>query len=288
MSARHDTATIAGHEPSIDPVCGMTLEPLMPTPIEDDGEIRSVRRRFWMATTLAVPYYRRGWLGVVHRAPNMYTLIGLGVMVAFAYSLIATFFPGQFPPTMRDEHGMVGVYFEVAAVIVALVLLGEWLELGARGRTSAAIRQLLGLTPKTARRIAANGDEEDVAFESLTVGDRLRVRPGEKIPVDGRVVSGQSSVDESMLTGEPLPVGKEMGDRVVGATINQTGTLVIEAEHVGADSLLSQIVALVSEAQRSRAPLQKLADRVAIWPWLALMWASPWGREPTSPWKARR
>jgi P-type Cu+ transporter len=287
------------------PKCGMALEPLMPTEVEDDGEIRSVRRRFWVATTLAipvmliamaphllgwaldsttawtlrilelalsapavlwaaVPYYRRGWLGVVHRAPNMYTLIGLGVMVAFTYSLIATFFPGQFPGTMRDAHGMVGVYFEVAAVIVALVLLGEWLELSARGRTSAAIRQLLGLSPKTARRLAANG-EEDVPLESITVGDRLRVRPGEKIPVDGRVVSGQSSVDESMLTGEPMPVEKGVGDRVVGATINQTGTLVIEAEHVGADSLLSQIVALVSEAQRSRAPLQKLADRVAVW-----------------------
>ena len=288
------------------PKCGMALEPLMPTEVEDDGEIRSVRRRFWVATTLAipvmliamaphllgwaldsttawtlrilelafsapavlwaaVPYYRRGWLGVVHRAPNMYTLIGLGVMVAFTYSLIATFFPGQFPGTMRDAHGMVGVYFEVAAVIVALVLLGEWLELTARGRTSAAIRQLLGLSPKTARRLAANREEEDVPLESITVGDRLRVRPGEKIPVDSRVVSGQSSVDESMLTGEPMPVEKGVGDRVVGATINQTGTLVLEAEHVVADSLLSQIVALVSEAQRSRAPLQKLADRVAVW-----------------------
>jgi Cu+-exporting ATPase len=288
------------------PKCGMALEPLMPTEVEDDGEIHSVRRRFWTATTLAipvmliamaphllgwtlnstaawtlrmlelalsapvvlwaaVPYYRRGWLGVMHRAPNMYTLIGLGVMVAFTYSLIATFFPGQFPATMRDAHGMVGVYFEVAAVIVALVLLGEWLELRARGRTSAAIRQLLGLTPKTARRVAANGEEEDVPLESLTVGDRLRVRPGEKIPVDGRVMNGQSSVDESMLTGEPLPVNKSVGDHVVGATINQTGTLVIEAERVGADSLLSQIVALVSEAQRSRAPLQKLADRIAVW-----------------------
>jgi P-type Cu+ transporter len=288
------------------PKCGMALEPLMPTEVEDEGEILGVRRRFWMATTLAVPvmlvamaphllgwalnsttawtlrilelalsapvvlwaaapYYRRGWLGVMHRAPNMYTLIGLGVMVAFTYSLIATFFPGQFPATMRDAHGMVGVYFEVAAVIVALALLGEWLELRARGRTSAAIRQLLGLTPKTARRVAANGDEEDVPLESLTVGDRLRVRPGEKIPVDGRVMSGQSSVDESMLTGEPLPVNKGVGDQVVGATINQTGALVIEAERVGADSLLSQIVALVSEAQRSRAPLQKLADRIAVW-----------------------
>jgi P-type Cu+ transporter len=213
----------------------------------------------------AVPYFRRGWLGVVHRTPNMYTLIGLGVIVAFAYSLIATFLPGQFPATMRDQHGMVGVYFEVAAVIVALVLLGEWLELKARGRTSAAIRQLLGLSPKTARRIASGGEEQDVPLESLTVGDHLRVRPGEKIPVDGRILSGQSSVDESMLTGEPMPVDKKVGDRVVGATINQTGALIIEAEHIGADSLLSQIVTLVSQAQRSRAPLQKLADRVAAW-----------------------
>src|SRR5207302_9177576 len=288
------------------PKCGMALEPLAPTQSEDGREIRRVRRRFWMALTLAfpvmviamvphffgraldptmawplrmwelalsapvvlwaaVPYYRRGWLGVVHRAPNMYTLIGLGVIVAFTYSLIATFLPGQFPATMRDEHGMVGVYFEVAAVIVALVLLGEWLELTARGHTSAAIRQLLSLSPKTARRIAPDGEEADVSLESLAVGDRIRVRPGEKIPVDGRVVSGQSSVDESMLTGEPLPVEKGVGDRVVGATINQTGTLIIEAEHVGADSLLSQIVALVSQAQRSRAPLQRLADRGAAW-----------------------
>jgi len=288
------------------PKCGMTLEPLMPTETEDDSELHSVRRRFWIALALAVPvtliamvphlsrmtfgpttawtlrlfelalsapvvlwaavpYFRRGWLGVIHRTPNMYTLIGLGVIVAFAYSVIATFFPGQFPATMRDQHGMVGVYFEVAAAIVALVLLGECLELSARGRTSAAIRQLLGLSPKTARRIAADGAEEDVPLESLGVGDRLRVRPGEKIPVDGRIVSGQSSVDESMLTGEPLPVDKKTGDRVVGATINQTGALIIEAEHVGADSLLSQIVALVSQAQRSRAPLQRLADRVAAW-----------------------
>ena len=288
------------------PKCGMALEPLMPTSVEDDSEIRSVRRRFWTALTLAfpvmmiamvphlfgrphdptaawtlrilelalsapvvlwaaVPYYRRGWLGVVHRSPNMYTLIGLGVIVAFSFSLIATFFPGQFPATMRDEHGMVGVYFETAAVIVALVLLGEWLELAARGRTSAAIRQLLGLSPKTARRLTAGGEEEDVSLELLAVGDRLRVRPGEKIPVDGRVVSGRSSVDESMLTGESLPVEKSIGDRAVGATMNQSGMLVIVAEHVGADSLLSQIVALVSDAQRSRAPLQKLADRIALW-----------------------
>ena len=287
------------------PKCGMALEPLMPTETADDSEIRSVQRRFWVALTLAipvmliamvphlfgsvlepatawtlrmleltltapavlwaaVPYYRRGWLGVAHGSPNMYTLIGLGVIVAFTYSVIATFFPGQFPATMRDEHGMVGVYFEVAAAVVALVLLGEWLELTARGRTSAAIRQLLSLAPKTARRVTG-GVEEDVPLELLAVGDRLRVRPGEKIPVDGRVLSGQSSVDESMLTGEPLPVEKHVGDHVVGGTINQTGALIIEAEHVGADSLLSQIVALVSQAQRSRAPLQKLADRVAAW-----------------------
>jgi Cu+-exporting ATPase len=288
------------------PICGMTLEPLMPTQTEDDSEIRSVRRRFWIAFALALPtmliamlphvlgsamapstvwlfrlaeltlsvpvvlwaaapYYRRGWLGAVHGTPNMYTLIGLGVIVAFTYSLIATLLPDRFPPSMRDHNGMVGVYFEVAAVIVALVLLGEWLELNARGRTSAAIRQLLGLSPKTAHRLDATDGEEDVPLDSLVVGDRLRVRPGEKIPVDGRVMSGGSSVDESMLTGEPLPVEKSVGDQVVGATINQTGALVIEAEHVGADSLLAQIVTLVSQAQRSRAPLQKLADRVAAW-----------------------
>jgi Cu+-exporting ATPase len=287
------------------PKCGMALEPLMPTETTDDSEIRSVRRRFWIATSLAiplmliamvphvlgsmlmpttawtlrmlevtlsgpvvlwagVPYYRRGWLGVVHGSPNMYTLIGLGVILAFAYSVIATFVPSGFPAAMRDEHGMIGVYFEGAAAIVTLVLLGEWLELSARGRTSAAIRQLLSLAPRTARRIT-DGQEEDVPLGSVVVGNQLRVRPGEKIPADGRVVSGQSSVDESMLTGEPLPVEKHPGDRVVGGTINQTGALIIEAQFVGADSLLSQIVALVSQAQRSRAPLQKLADRVAAW-----------------------
>ncbi len=288
------------------PICGMTLEPLMPTQSDDDGEIRSVRRRFWIATAFALPtmlvamaphvlgstlapgaawilrlselafsapvvlwaaapYYRRGWLGAVNRTPNMYTLIGLGVIVAFTYSLIATLVSHRFPPSMRDHNGMVGVYFEVAAAIVALVLLGEWLELTARGRTSAAIRQLLGLSPKTAHRLDASGGEKDVPLESLAVADRLRVRPGEKIPVDGVVLNGLSSVDESMLTGEPLPVEKSVGDHVVGASINQTGALVVQAEHVGADSLLAQIVTLVSQAQRSRAPLQKLADRVAAW-----------------------
>jgi Cu+-exporting ATPase len=288
------------------PICGMALEPLMPIAEEDNTELRSVRRRFWIALALTVPvvaaamlahwpgvtlthallrtlrgielvlsvpvvlwagidYYRRGWLGVVNRAPNMYTLIGLGVLVAFIYSLFATFAPGLFPPEMRDEHGMVGVYYEVAATIITLVLLGEWLELAARGRTSMAIRHLLGLAPKTARRISVNGTEEDVPLESIVVGDRVRVRPGEKVPVDGRIVEGRSSIDESMLTGEPLPVDKSPGDRVVGATVNQTGALIIEAERIGAQSLLSQIVALVAQAQRSRAPLQRLADRVAAW-----------------------
>ncbi|HEY0942504.1 MAG TPA: copper-translocating P-type ATPase [Steroidobacter sp.] len=213
----------------------------------------------------AAGYYKRGWQGVMHRAPNMYTLIGLGICIAFAYSLIATFLPNVFPVELRDHHGMIGVYYEVAASIVTLVLLGEWLELRARGHTSAAIRQLLGLAPKNARRIDADGTEHDVPLGHVHVGDRLRVRPGEKIPVDGRVADGHSSVDESMLTGEPMPVEKSVGDRVTGATVNQTGTLIVIAERVGAQSLLSQVVALVAQAQRSRAPLQRLADKVAAW-----------------------
>jgi Cu+-exporting ATPase len=210
-------------------------------------------------------YYKRGWKGVLNRSPNMYTLIGLGVLVAYVFSLFASFTPDAFPAEMRDAHGMVGVYYEVAAVIIALVLLGEWLELAARGRTSAAIRQLLGLAPKTARRINADGTEADVPLEDIHVGDRLRVRPGEKVPVDGRIEEGHSTFDESMLTGEPLPVDKTSGDRVVGATINQTGFVIVRADKVGADSLLSQIVNLVAQAQRSRAPLQRLADRVSAW-----------------------
>jgi Cu+-exporting ATPase len=213
----------------------------------------------------AADYYKRGWLGVVNRAPNMYTLIGLGICIAFTYSLIATLLPNLFPAELRDDHGMVGVYYEVASSIVTLVLLGEWLELRARGRTSAAIRQLLGLAPKTARRIDTDGTEHDVPLSHVHAMDKLRVRPGEKIPVDGRVIDGNSSVDESMLTGEPMPVEKSPGDSVTGATINQTGSLIVQAERVGADSLLSQIVTLVAQAQRSRAPLQRLADRVAAW-----------------------
>lgn len=214
---------------------------------------------------IAADYYRRGWLGVVNRSPNMYTLIGLGVLVAYVFSVIATLLPQAFPPVMQDGHGMVGVYFEAAAVIVSLVLLGEWLELAARGRTSAAIRQLLELAPRTARLVNSSGSETDVPVESLKLGDRVRVRPGEKIPADGRVVEGLSSVDESMLTGESMPVGKRADDRVVGASVNQTGMLVVEVDRLGDDTLLARIVALVAQAQRSRAPLQKLADRVAAW-----------------------
>ncbi|GFE88888.1 copper-translocating P-type ATPase [Steroidobacter agaridevorans] len=227
----------------------------------------------WLELLLSAPvvlwaagdYYKRGWMGVMHRAPNMYTLIGLGVCIAFGYSLVATFLPHVFPAELRDGHGMVGVYYEVASSIVTLVLLGEWLELRARGRTSAAIRQLLGLAPKTARRIEADGTEHDVPLGHVHAGDKLRVRPGEKIPVDGVVVEGNSSVDESMLTGEPMPVEKSAGDAVTGATINQTGGLIVEAQRVGAESLLSQIVTMVAQAQRSRAPLQRLADQVAAW-----------------------
>src|SRR5207245_2139107 len=174
-----------------------------------------------------------------------------------------TLAPQIFPPAMRDEHGMVGVYFEVSAAIITLVLLGEWLELGARGRTSSAIRQLLGLAPKSARRIRADGTDEDVLVELLLVGERVRVRPGEKIPVDGRVIEGRSAVDESMLTGEPLPVEKGPGDHVVGATLNTTGSFVMRTERVGNDTLLARIVAMVAAAQRSRAPIQRLAATVS-------------------------
>jgi Cu+-exporting ATPase len=210
------------------------------------------------------PFFVRGWRSVVTWNPNMFTLIGLGTGVAYVYSLIAALFPSLFPPSFRTEGGQVSVYFEAAAVITTLVLLGQVLELRARSRTGAAIRALLGLAPKTARRIS-NGTEEDVPLEQITPGDLLRVRPGEKIPVDGTVVEGASSVDEAMLTGEPIPVEKGKGDRVIGATVNGTGTLVMKAEKVGAETLLAQIVHMVAEAQRSRAPIQKLADVVAAY-----------------------
>ena len=209
------------------------------------------------------PFFVRGWRSVVNRSLNMFTLIGLGTGVAYGYSVVATVVPDTFPASFRDAHGEVAVYFEAAAVIVTLVLLGQVMELRARSRTGAAIRALLGLAPKTARRIDADGSERDVPLDQVQVGDRLRARPGEKIPVDGRVVDGASAVDESMITGEPIPVEKQRGDGVIGATVNGTGGLVIEAQRVGADTMLAQIVQMVAAAQRSRAPIQKLADQVA-------------------------
>jgi Cu+-exporting ATPase len=209
-----------------------------------------------------LPFFVRGWQSIVTRNPNMFTLIGLGVSVAYVYSVIAALFPGIFPSSFRGESGAVGMYFEAAAVIVTLVLLGQVLELKARSQTGAAIKALLGLAPKTARRIK-NGDEEDIPLEHVIPGDLLRVRPGEKIPVDGIVTEGTSSVDESMVSGEPIPVAKQAGDRVIGATVNDTGSMIMKAEKVGADTLLAQIVHMVAEAQRSRAPIQKLADIVA-------------------------
>jgi len=212
------------------------------------------------------PFFVRFWQSLVNKNLNMFTLIGLGVGVAYSYSLIAVFFPALFPESFRDSMtGEVGLYFEAASVIVTLVLLGQVLELKARGQTSAAIKALLGLAPKTARIIKPDGAEEDVPLETIAVNDQLRVRPGEKIPVDGTVVSGQSSVDESMVTGEPIPVEKSAGAKVVGATINGTGSIVMRAEKVGKDTLLSQIIQMVAEAQRSRAPIQKLVDQVSAY-----------------------
>jgi Cu+-exporting ATPase len=209
------------------------------------------------------PFFVRGVQSVINRSLNMFTLIGLGVSVAYLYSLFAVLFPGLFPAAMRSADGSVSGYFEAAAVIVTLVLLGQVMELGARGRTGAAIRALLGLSPKTARRIGADGAESDIPLEHVGKGDRLRIRPGEKVPVDGVVLEGASSVDESMISGEPIPVQKRAGDKVIGATVNANGSLIIEAEKVGADTLLAQIVRMVAEAQRSRAPIQKLADLVS-------------------------
>jgi Cu+-exporting ATPase len=233
------------------------------------------------------PFFVRAWQSLVNRSLNMFTLIGLGVGVGYLFSVIAVVTPGVFPASFRDAHGNVPVYFEASAVIVTLVLLGQVLELRARSQTGNAIRALLGLAPKTARRIA-HGHEEDVPLEHVGVGDLLRVRPGEKVPVDGVVVEGLSSVDESMITGEPIPVEKQAGDRVVGATVNGTGSFVMRAERVGSETLLSQIVQMVAEAQRSRAPIQKLADVVSSYfvPAVVLIavitfivW-SIWGPEP--------
>ena len=288
--------------PGACPICGMALEPMVPSD-EPSEELTDFTRRMWISAAAAVPlviltmgelvalpvrdwighqtasylefvlatpiilwaalpFFRRGWDSVVNRSPNMWTLISLGVAAAYLYSLVATFLPGIFPEQYRMGHG-VGTYFEAAVVIVTLVFVGQVLELRARERTGDAIRALLDLAPKTARRILPDGSEYDAPLENIMEGDRLRVRPGDAVPVDGLVIEGRSSLDESMLTGESMPVEKGPGDAVTGATINKNGSLVIEAGKVGADTVLAQIVAMVSNARRSRAPIQGLADRVS-------------------------
>ena len=240
-------------------------------PGEPISQLLSPRARTWLELALATPvclwsawpFYVRFAQSLKNRSLNMFTLIGLGVSVAYGYSLVAALAPQIFPESFRGHGGQVAVYFEAAGVIVTLILLGQVLELRARGRTGAAIKELLGLAAKTARRIREDGSDEDVPLEAVHVGDELRVRPGEKVPVDGVVVRGVSTVEESMVTGEPIPVAKQEGDQVIGATVNGTGMLIIRAEKVGADTLLSRIVAMVAEAQRSRAPIQKLADTVS-------------------------
>jgi Cu+-exporting ATPase len=290
--------------PGACPICGMALEPMLPSTDDShaQAEIAAVRRKLWISIALTVPvfavamgphlfgwhspawtawlefvlgsivvlwggasFFQRFWTSLRNISPNMYTLIGLGVGVAWGDSVIALLAPSLFPAAFRDAHGVVGLYFEAAAVIVTLVLLGEWLELRARNRTSDAVRALLGLAPKTARRIADDGNEQDVPLDQVVKGDRLRIRPGEKVPVDGIVLEGRSSIDESMLSGEPIPVEKQADAKLIAGTLNQTGSMVMRAEKVGAETLLAQIVQLVANAQRTRAPLQRLADRVAAW-----------------------
>ncbi|MBI2725841.1 MAG: heavy metal translocating P-type ATPase [Rhodocyclaceae bacterium] len=282
------------------PKCGMTLEPLLPELEEEDNpELKDFQRRFWWTLPLTVvvtvlamfghqlnwfdmarqswielvlslpivlwagwPFFARGWQSVLNRSPNMWTLIGLGTGAAFLYSLVATIAPEVFPASFV-AMGRVAVYYEATAVIISLTLLGQVLELKARSQTSAAIKSLLGLAPKTARRIRADGSEEDVPLTHVHVGDRLRIRPGEKVPVDGVVEEGSSAVDESMLTGEPVPVTKRVGDKVIGATMNTNGALVMRSEKVGSSTMLAQIVQMVAQAQRSKAPMQRMADIVA-------------------------
>jgi Cu+-exporting ATPase len=282
------------------PICGMSLEPLLPELEEEENpELVDFQRRFWwtlplttVVTVLAMfghklnllepqtqtwvelflslpivlwagwPFFHRGWQSIANRSPNMWTLIGLGTGAAFFYSVVATVAPQVFPASFMSM-GRIGVYFEAAAVIISLTLLGQVLELKARSQTSAAIKSLLGLAPKTARRIKADGSEEDIPLSNVHIEDLLRVRPGEKVPVDGVIVEGSSALDESMLTGEPLPVTKRIGDRVIGATMNTNGALIIKAERVGSSTMLAQIVQMVAQAQRSRAPMQRMADIVA-------------------------
>ena len=284
------------------PKCGMTLEPVVPT-LEDDEnpELASFTRRFWwtlpltvIVTTLAMfghqlgwfdmatqswieltlslpvvlwagwPFFVRGVQSVVKRSPNMWTLISLGTGAAFVYSVAATLAPGVFPASFISM-GRVAVYFEAAVVIISLTLFGQLFELKGRSKTSAAIKSLLGLSPKTARRVNMDGSEEDIPLSNVHEGDSLRVRPGEKVPVDGVVIEGRSAIDESMLTGEPLPVTKRVGDKLIGATLNTSGALLMRSEHVGSATVLSQIVQMVAQAQRSKAPMQRMADTVAAY-----------------------
>jgi P-type Cu+ transporter len=287
------------------PICGMALEPMTPTVADAaNPELHDMTRRFWVCVALSVPlialamaedfanpgliapraavwaqlvlatpavlwggwpFFERGWSSIVSRRLNMFTLIALGTGVAYGYSLVAALAPGIFPPSFRTPEGQVPVYFEPAAVIVTLVLLGQVLELRARTQTGAAIRALLDLAPTRARLVREDGSEADIPLEEVQPGNRLRVRPGEKVPVDGVVLEGKSAVDESMITGESVPAEKAPGDRVTGATVNTTGTFVMRAERVGSDTLLAQIVQMVAEAQRSRAPIQGLADTVSAW-----------------------
>jgi Cu+-exporting ATPase len=280
--------------PGFCPKCGMALEPVNVTLAEEEGgELRDMTRRLIVSALLTVPialsmfraipplallalatpvvlwggwpFFVRGWHSVTAASLNMFTLIALGTGAAYGYSLVAAIAPQLFPASFRDHHGQIGLYFEPAAVIVTLVLLGQVLELRARQRTGSAIRGLLRLAPKTARRVGADGVETDVPLEHVNVDDRLRVRPGEHVPVDGVVLEGDTSVDESMVTGEPLPVRKGSGDSVTGGTVNGTGTFVMRALRVGSETLLARIVRLVGEAQRSRAPIQRLADIVSAW-----------------------
>ena len=299
---------IVQDHPGTCPKCGMALEPMMPSLEEEaNPELVDFSRRFWWtlplsaaALLLAMFGHRLGWFSAATqtwvefslatpvvlwagwpfferclqslrtRNLNMFTLIGIGVFAAYAYSVVGTLFPQIFPASFQ-EHGRIGVYFEAAAVIVSLTLLGQILELKARSKTSAAIKALLNLAPKTARRINADGSEEDIPLTHVHVDDRLRVRPGEKVPTDGEVQEGQSSIDESMLTGESMPVSKTIGEKVIGATMNVSGALIIRATRVGADSMLAQIVQMVAQAQRSRAPMQRMADTVSFWFVLAVL-----------------
>jgi Cu+-exporting ATPase len=312
--------------PGTCPKCGMALEPMdFVTEEQPDPQYESMRRRFWVSAVLSLPvlvlsmfgealglhletgaknaiefllatpvvlwggwpFFQRFWNSLVNRSPNMFTLIGLGTGAAYFYSVAATLFPQLFPVSFRDRHGGVAVYFEAAAVITTLVLLGQVLELRARHRTSSAIRELLHLAPQTAHRLSPGG-ETDVPLDQVKQGDLLRVRPGERVPVDGMVREGASAVDESMVTGEPLPVDKSVGDKVTGGTLNSSGSFVMVAERVGSETLLAQIVRVVSEAQRSRAPMQRLADQVAgyfvpgvvIAAILAFVGWAIWGPEP--------